>query len=375
MLVTPSVPGTLRILRIAPTGTPVKTGDVIAEIDPTEQTYALEQARSELNEAEQQIVKRKADLEVQAAENQVNLLTAGFDVRRAELDARMDQDLISANDYRKRQLALDEARRRLSQLEADTTSRAETTRAALTLVEERRAKAELAMTRAQQNIDNLTLKAPIDGIVVVRSNNDAAGGFFYSGMTLPEYRAGDNTFAGRALADVYDLTGMELRIKVSEHHRANVAVGQAAEIVSSALPGAAFAGTVKTVAGLVGSTEWWFEGTGPVRQFDATLQLDRVDPRLRPGTTVEAVLKGKRIDGVLQVPLQAVRQKNGKPVVFVQGASGFETREVKVLYRTESRAGLEGVDEGAVVALVDPTTAAPVAPGAAAPPGATGVMK
>jgi hypothetical protein len=29
---------------------------------------------------------------------------------------------------------------------------------------------------------------------------------------------------------------------------------------------------------------------------------------------------------------------------------------VKVVYRTESRAGLEGIEEGAVVALVDPTT-------------------
>jgi HlyD family secretion protein len=374
MLVAPSVGGTLRILKLLPTGTPVKAGDVIAEFDPTEQQYALEQSRSELQEAEQQIVKRKADLEVQAAENEVTLLGARFDVRRAELDSVMDQDLISANDYKKRQLALDEAKRRLAQLEADTTSRAETSRAALMLVEERRAKAELAATRAQQNIEGLALKAAIDGVVVVRANNDAAGGFFYSGMSLPDYRAGDNTFAGRPLADVFDVTGMELRIKVSEQHRANVAVGQVATIVSSGLPGVEVAGTVLTVAGLVGSNDWWSSG-GPVRQFDATLKLDRVDPRLRPGTSVEAVLKGKRVEGVLQVPLQAVRQKAGKPVVFVQGASGFEARDVKILYRTESRAGLEGLDEGAVVALVDPTAAAAPSTGATPAAGAAGVVK
>ena len=60
MLIAPSVGGTLRILRLLDAGVSVKAGDVIAEFDPTEQQYALEQARSELEEAEQQIVKKKA---------------------------------------------------------------------------------------------------------------------------------------------------------------------------------------------------------------------------------------------------------------------------------------------------------------------------
>ena len=67
MLIAPSVGGTLRILRLLDAGTSVKAGEVIAEFDPTEQQYALEQARSELEEAEQQIVKKKADLDVQSA--------------------------------------------------------------------------------------------------------------------------------------------------------------------------------------------------------------------------------------------------------------------------------------------------------------------
>ncbi len=67
MLIAPSVGGTLRILKLVETGTAVKAGDVIVELDPTEQFYALEQAKSELDEAEQQIVKKKADLDVQVS--------------------------------------------------------------------------------------------------------------------------------------------------------------------------------------------------------------------------------------------------------------------------------------------------------------------
>jgi len=358
VLMAPSVGGTLRILRLPETGESVKAGDVIAEFDPTEQQYALEQAKSQLEEAEQQIVKKKAELDVQAAEARVDLLTAGFDVRRADLDNLADRDLIPANVYAKNQLARDQARQRLAQVEADAKTRLDTNRAALTLVEEKRAKAELAATRAQQNIESLVLKAPIDGLVVIRDNRDASGGFYFSGMTLPAYRAGDNTFAGRPIADVFDLSGMDLRVQVGEQDRANVTVGQAATVWSDSLRSTPIGAKVKEIAGLASSD--FFDVTGPVRQFNATLQLDRVDPRLRPGTTVTVLLTGRRVDNVLQVPLQAVRQRNGKPAIYVQTAAGFEPRDVKVVYRTESRAGLEGLNEGTVVALVDPVAASSV---------------
>ena len=47
-------------------------------------------------------------------------------------------------------------------------------------------------------------------------------------MSLPEYRAGDNVYAGRPILDVFDLSAMEIRIHVGEQERTNVAKGQAA---------------------------------------------------------------------------------------------------------------------------------------------------
>ncbi len=371
MLIAPSVGGTLRILTLLETGSAVKSGDVIAELDPTEQLYALEQAKSELAEAEQQIVKKKADLDVQTAEDEVTLLTAKFDVRRAELDNLADKDLISANAFAKNRLELDEAKHRLEQVQGDVKNRVETNRAALALVEEKRAKAQLSATRAQQNIDTLVIKAPIDGLVVVRENRDASGGFYFSGMSLPSYRSGDNTFAGRPLADIYDLSGMELRVKVGEQDRSNVTVGQDADVWSDALAGVSLKAKVSGIAGLTSSD--FFDVAGPVRQFDVTLKLNSADSRLRPGTSVTVLLRGRTVDGVLQVPMQAVRLKNGKPAVFVKNGTGFESQEVKVVFRTETRVGLEGLTEGAVVALVDPVAASATANGAK--PAASGPVK
>ena len=372
-LIAPSVGGTLRILRLLDTGSSVKAGELIAELDPSEQMYALEQAKSQLDEAEQQVVKKKADLDAQDAEDSVTLLTARFDLRRAELDNLADRELIAANAFAKNQLELDEAKHRLEQVQEDIKNRVETSRAALALVEEKRAKAELDATRAQQNIDSLVLKAPIDGMIVARENRDAAGGFFFFGMVLPPYRAGDNTFAGRPLADIFDLSSLELRIKVGEQDRANVTVGQDAVVWWDALASVPFSAKVSAIAGGLTSSDF-FDVSGPVRQFDVTLKLDNVDPRLRPGTSVQVLLKGQRIDNVLQVPLQAVRLKNGKPAVFVKAGSGFESREVKVLFRTETRVGLEGLPEGTLVALVDPVAAATAA-GSASKGAAPGAVK
>ena len=175
----PPAGGTLRLVRMVDTGMAVRAGDVAMEFDPADQQFTLEQAHSELAEAEQEIIKMKADVDVRTAQDQVDLLTARFDVRRAELDAAGRRDLIGANEAKKRQLAVEEAKRRLAQLEEDLQSRSATSRAALAVVDEKRTKARLAAQRAQQIIESLVLRSPIDGLVVARENRDATNVFYH----------------------------------------------------------------------------------------------------------------------------------------------------------------------------------------------------
>jgi hypothetical protein len=79
------------------------------------------------------------------------------------------------------------------------------------------------------------------------------------------------------------------------------------------------------------------------------------------------------VDDVLLLPRQAVFERDGKPIVYERVSAGFESREVKVLHRTESRVAIDGAPEGLEVALVSPdgVPAAGTATSAAAPvPGA-----
>jgi len=227
-LVTPPVGGMLRIVQMKTTGQPVKNGEIVMEFDPADQLYALEQAKSELAEAEQEIVKMKADADVQKAQDDVALLTAKFDVRRGQLDAS-GNELIPAVEAQKNVLTLEEAKRRLAQLEEDVKSRAATNQASLAVVQEKRNKAMLGMQRAQQLIDSLVLKAPLDGTVSIKENRDGIN-FFGPGMVIPEYREGDSVWPGRPVADVMEAGKMEVRAKIAESDRANLTAGQKAVV-------------------------------------------------------------------------------------------------------------------------------------------------
>jgi len=351
MLVAPPVGGTLQIVKLAPTGTLVHAGDVVAEFDPGEQEYQLDQARSTLEQAQQQIVSSKANTAVQAAQDQVALLKARFAVRSAELDVSKNE-LVSAIDAKKNLLTLEEAKRSLEQLEQDVRSRAASNQAQLAVYEEQRNKAQLDMTIAQKRIDSMVMKAPISGLVSVRQNQAAAGGFFFTGMVLPEFHEGDQVSPGSFFAQVLAVDQMDIQAKLPETVRGDVNAGQAVEIRVDSLPGTPYAGKVKSVAGMATSNFW---DDDPTRRFDASFSVDHPDARLRPGLTAQVTILGEQLHDALYVPRQALFESAGKTVVYVRQGSGFEPREVKIKHRTESQAVIEGVSEGTEIALVNPT--------------------
>ena len=162
-------------------------------------------------------------------------------------------------------------------------------------------------------------------------------------------------YSGRPVLDVFDVATLEVRARVNEQERANVAVGQTARLEADAAPDLATQARVTQVAGL-GRPD---NRAGPLRQFDVVLELVHPDPRLKPGTTVRVVVTGDTVKDVLLVPRSALFEIDGKPVVYERagGAEAFAPRPIKVLHRTESQVAIEGIDEGAQVALVNPVAA------------------
>jgi HlyD family secretion protein len=362
-LVAPSVGGPMQILAIAATGTPVAEGDIIVEFDQSEQKERLQTATSELAQAEQEIAKMLADASVQRAQDEVVLLTARFDVRRAELDVQ-GGELKSSIDQQKLLLTLEEAKGRLAQLEDDLKSRAANDRASLAVLEEKRNKARLQMQNAQRNIDNMTLRAPFDGLVAVKDND--MNGVAWTGTVVPEFRAGDTVFPGRQVAEVLHQSGLELIAKVNEYDRAHLSPGQQADVAIHAVQGKKLSATIKAVAGASRRDVWSWND--PTRLFDVSLDVTGASPEsLRLGLTTDVRVTGAPIKAARYLPQQAIFEQDGKPVVFIRQGRSFEPREVRVSHRTEAYVVVTDLPVGTEVALRNPLAESASSGGTAGP--------
>jgi HlyD family secretion protein len=346
----PIAGGTLQIIQLSTAGAHVHAGDIVLEFDPSQQEYNLAQNRSDLEQADQEIVKAKADAAVQTAEDQTALLKARYAVRKAELEVSKNE-LLSQIDAQKNILALDEAKRALTQLEQDIKSHGASNEAALAISQEKHHKAQLAMDRAEQNIKNMRISSPIEGLIVIHGNRDSTGGFFMDGMTLPDYHVGDQVNPGSSIAEVIDSSSLEISAQVGETDRTNLKTGQTVDIRIDALPGETFAGTVRTVGGAT-AREFWDDNAK--HKFDVAVQLAHPDPRLRPGFEARLSILGDHLTKAVSLPSEAVFEHAGKKVVYCERGRGFEMQEVKVRALSEGRAILDGVPVGTVVALVNP---------------------
>jgi len=376
MMVAPPVAGgTLQIVHIVKTGTIVQQNDVVVEFDPSEQEYNLEQSRSQLEEVDQQIRKMKADQAVRAAQDKVSLLRAQSDVRRAELTVK-GNELLSGIEARKNEIALEESRRRLEQLQRDIQSRASSDQADQAVQAASRTKAMLGMKLAQQNIDNMTLRAPIGGVVVLGQNLEslmsASGSIsISSGMEIPEYREGDQAYPGRLIAQIQDMDKMEILSKVTENDRGGLTAGQPINVRVDSEPLRVFSGRIKSLAesastGTMSSYLDYLEMLS-TRSFDVTFEMDADGARLNPGVTTRITVRGASLNNALSLPRQALFQKEGKQVVYVRSAAGWEAQDIQVKHLTESRAVIEGLPEGTEVALVNPELQRGKAAGKAGP--------
>jgi hypothetical protein len=91
----------------------------------------------------------------------------------------------------------------------------------------------------------------------------------------------------------------------------------------------------------------------PTSSFRGYAQIQKPDPRLRPGMngTVDVVIQ--RLPSVTSVPAKALFTSRGKPVVYVAESGQYRVQEVKVLARNPDEVAVEGVPPGASVTLVD----------------------
>lgn len=267
-LTAPNIGTQSQITQLAPTGALAKRGDLIFELDDSERVAALEDSLLSVEQIEQNLVKAEAELEIRKSQDEVEIVQADFQVRRAELEVQRNE-LLAAIDARKNELTLEEAQRRKQKLEEDIKNRLQQREAELAVLREQLKKAQLDVDRDKRRIAQSRVLSPLTGLVSILQNRSGGRGGF--GQSLPEIREGDQVPAGMSVAQLLDLSEMELLARVEESERANLQEGQEVFIRLDAMSDKTVSGTIKRLGNTASANIFAGEAT---KKFECVIGID-----------------------------------------------------------------------------------------------------
>ncbi len=343
----PYIRGRLQIIALVPDGARVKKGDVLCQFDPAEIEKQREDYRLRLRQVQEEIERRRMEMSVELGAVEVELKRAEFALERARLRYEATKQLLESGlkaptELRDAELNLTEAELVVQQIRRKIAAVRRSHEAQLAVLGMNRRYAEAALALAERHLTALTLRAPMDGLVVLNRNP----------QTRQKVQMGDAVWPGMTLMSLPDLSRMEVVLEVNEMDIGSLRIGQGARVRLDAYPGSVFKARVKQIASLARKRDW----QSPIKVFDVILELEETDPRMRPGMTVSADVIVERIPQVLVVPHQAVFEKEGQAIVYVIEGRRIQMRRVRTGRRNWTHVIIEeGLREGERVALRDPT--------------------
>jgi RND family efflux transporter MFP subunit len=268
-------------------GMHVIEGQVLATLDDSDLRRALDSAIADRNSTR-----------AQTADYQVQLKNAEVELHRADqLQAAGVQS----------QETLDNAR-----------TTADSLRAKIALTKEQIAASEARINEAQQAVDNCVIRAPFDGVIV---SKDAQVGE----MISPVSAGGGFTRTG--VATIVDMNSNEVEVDVNEAYIARVEPGQPVTAILDAYPDWQILSKVRTVI----PTADRQKATVKVR-----ISFLKLDPRILPDMGVKVTFLGAEPEAktgavpTVTIPTNAVRDENGKKIVFLVRDEKLERRAVTV---------------------------------------------
>lgn len=337
----PRIRSTLKIVYLVPEGTYIKADDVVVKFDPTEALTNLKDAESKLeiaiSDREKLIAQHKSteaqmESDLKSAELTYQLSKLNLEQMKFEAEAKQQQAKLQ---HQKDELSYQKTLKDIESKKIILQS--EKNRSEIEIRQRRQ-----DLERAQNDLDLLTLTAPKEGLVVYEPNWGNSG---------RKFSIGDNTWPGNTIATLPDLSTMESVTYVNEVDVSNVKKGQKVEVKLDAFQDSTFDGYINEVASLGKSKD----NNSPVKVFEILVSIKAQSTILKPGMTTSNKIIINQIPNVISIPLEAVFEKEGKKIVYVQNGSGFDERNVETDQKSEDFIIIKkGLDSNEIVALRDP---------------------
>ena len=330
----------LTLTFLAPSGSHVKEGDVIAEIDTADVVDHIDDVQADVIQSGLDIKRRKAVYIAQMEAYRQRLRVCKATLDKAKQDARaLAVKPATTQEYLR--LAVNEAQLEYDEVSKQIPLNLERSNADLNVYQLSYDRQVRHLAQHQEDVRRCKVRAPLNGLVVMQT--------VYRGGEMNQIKVGDQLSPGQPFMRVVDPDSMQLDASMSEAESELLRLGQPATVRFDAFPEIVVRGRVTTVGAMAYNARrinYW------VRRVAVRLALERTDPRVIPDLTASAdVVVSDPAEGVI-VPREAVVETDGKTVVYVKHEGQFTPQAVELAGVTNTQVVVaRGIQEGDEVAL------------------------
>jgi len=335
----------LVLIQVAKSGGIVKKDEGVARIDAQSMIDHVDDIATQIQQADADIKKRMAEqaLNIEAMQQTIR-------VTRAELDkAKLDSsaaEVRTAIDAELLKLAVEEQAATLKEQLTDVPKQKTADAAEIRILELTKDRHVRHRARHAHDVERFTIHAPISGLVVMQT--------IWRGMEMGQVQVGDIVAPGQPFMQIVDTSGMLVQATASQVESDEMRLNQSALVSFDAFPDLKLKAKVSSIGAIAvgGRITNYFLRTVPVY-----LSIQEHDNRVIPDLSTAANVVVDQSDSALQVPREAVEERDGKWFVRVKNGDRFDTREIKLGMSDNLHvAVLEGLKVGEEVALDQPTT-------------------
>ena len=340
----------LSLQKIAPAGTLVKKGEVIAEFDRQYMQTRLDDYEASVAQQESDYRKSEAEVEVTRDAHNHSIEQARAGLEKSQLDMKA-APVLSAIQAERTRLALEEAQAQYRQVEAEVPYQRVSEQAQLKQAQLEVKEAEIELRRTRNNVDKLLIKAPIDGMVVLLNVYRSGG--------MGQVKEGDELHSGQPFIQIVDTRSMVINAKVNQVDVEKLRIGQRAKVTFDAFPGLELPARVYSIGTVAKSRQFRRDY---VTEIPVKLKLERTEKRVIPDLSVAADVILEEESGATRVPVSAVHTDagTGRSYVYVKNGKRFERREVELGMRNNLWVAVRsGIQPGEEVATEVPVAEEP----------------
>jgi HlyD family secretion protein len=334
----------LQIVWLAPAGGPVKKDEVVIRFDPSRMQQDLKEKQAVLDQAQASLDQALADARIAGDQDTLDLSTAHYAMEKAKLEAAK-QAIMSKIQGEESDIDFGLTEEKLKVQQASNVTHQKTSESKIASLRQARdtAKAQVEFTEHQLSL--MELKSPLDGVINYMNN-------YSSGWANAQpFKVGDHAVSGGILAEIPDLSTLQMESKVDETDRGRVAVGDKVLVHVDAFPEKVMPASLATITPL---TEVSFSEWPPTRSFRAYAQIESPDSRLRPGMNAGADIVQMKIPDAISIPAKALFTQAGQPIVYLKKADRYVAQRVQVRAKNPDEVAIEGIAGGTMVALAEP---------------------